>query len=161
MNANRKELQQKKAFLDENSILGENGTPFLSTEMPKKHYKNKFYKGRNEVFTPESPHTNTIVITAEIESEFVAKDDQAPFRCSPVSSCLAPIQTLASICGRHGRLDPKFPSARRLRMVGEDTWASSEGTTCVLMAADEAVDFTHAFLTMRWSSSMTGLSRVS
>ncbi|GFW54325.1 uncharacterized protein TNCV_3702861 [Trichonephila clavipes] len=33
------------------------------------------------------PHTNTIVITAAIESGFVAKDDLVPFRCSPISSC--------------------------------------------------------------------------
>ncbi|GFW68349.1 uncharacterized protein TNCV_2263381 [Trichonephila clavipes] len=56
------------------------------------------------------PHTNTTVITAEIESGFVAKDDLVPFlesgfvtkddlvpfRCSPVSSCVAPLQTEAS-----------------------------------------------------------------
>ncbi|GFU65282.1 hypothetical protein TNCV_299811 [Trichonephila clavipes] len=47
--------------------------------------------------SPRVPHTNTIGITAEIESEFVAKDDLAPFRCSPVSFCAAPLQTEASI----------------------------------------------------------------
>ncbi|GFU88549.1 uncharacterized protein TNCV_4442261 [Trichonephila clavipes] len=50
-------------------------------------------KGRIETFTPGSPHTNTIVITTEIESGFVAKDDLVPFRCCPVSSCVAPLQT--------------------------------------------------------------------
>ncbi|GFX73960.1 uncharacterized protein TNCV_2954451, partial [Trichonephila clavipes] len=50
-----------------------------------------------------SPHTNTIVITAEIESGFVAKDDLVPFRCSPVSSCAAPLQTEASMGGRQGQ----------------------------------------------------------
>ncbi|GFU90885.1 uncharacterized protein TNCV_4922181 [Trichonephila clavipes] len=40
-----------------------------------------------------SPLMNTIVITAEIESGFVAKDDLVPFRCSPLSSCVAPLQT--------------------------------------------------------------------
>ncbi|GFY11114.1 hypothetical protein TNCV_4471001 [Trichonephila clavipes] len=46
-------------------------------------------KGRNEAFTTGSPHTNMIVITAEIESGFVTKDELVPFRCSPVSSCVA------------------------------------------------------------------------
>ncbi|GFU53504.1 hypothetical protein TNCV_3169381 [Trichonephila clavipes] len=49
-----------------------------------------YIKGRIEVFTTGSPHTSTIVITAEIESRFVAKDDLVPFFCSPVSSCVAP-----------------------------------------------------------------------
>ncbi|GFX93449.1 hypothetical protein TNCV_1093891 [Trichonephila clavipes] len=42
-------------------------------------------------------HTNTIVITAEIESGFVTKDDLVPFHCSPVSSCAAPLLTGASM----------------------------------------------------------------
>ncbi|GFV26759.1 uncharacterized protein TNCV_2098941 [Trichonephila clavipes] len=42
-------------------------------------------------FTTGSPHTNTIVITAEIEYGFVGKDDLVPFRCSPVFSCVAPL----------------------------------------------------------------------
>ncbi|GFW61460.1 uncharacterized protein TNCV_347081 [Trichonephila clavipes] len=49
-----------------------------------------------------SPHKNMIVITAEIDSGFVAKDDLVPFRCSPVSSCVAPLQTEASMSGRQG-----------------------------------------------------------
>ncbi|GFT91169.1 uncharacterized protein TNCV_4044101 [Trichonephila clavipes] len=53
---------------------------------------------------------------------------------------------------RNGRRDFKCPSARRLRMVREDTGASSEGATCAWMAADEAVGCTRAFLTM-WRSS--------
>ncbi|GFS86788.1 hypothetical protein TNCV_2407701 [Trichonephila clavipes] len=56
-------------------------------------------KGRIEAFPTGSPHTNTIVITAEIESGFVAKGDLVPFRCSPVSSCAAPLQTEASMDG--------------------------------------------------------------
>ncbi|GFS83399.1 histone-lysine N-methyltransferase SETMAR [Trichonephila clavipes] len=36
---------------------------------------------------------------------------------------------------RNGRHDPKCPSARRLRMVQEDTSASSEGATYAWMAA--------------------------
>ncbi|GFW09010.1 uncharacterized protein TNCV_3475561 [Trichonephila clavipes] len=43
-----------------------------------------------------SPHTNTIVITAEIESGFITKDDLVPFRGSPVSSYAAPLQTEVS-----------------------------------------------------------------
>ncbi|GFU60350.1 hypothetical protein TNCV_3307991 [Trichonephila clavipes] len=46
---------------------------------------------------------NTIVITAEIESGFVAKDDLVPFRCSPVSSCGAPHLTEASMGGCQGK----------------------------------------------------------
>ncbi|GFT07095.1 hypothetical protein TNCV_1416121 [Trichonephila clavipes] len=57
-----------------------------------------------------------IVSTAEIESGFVDKDNLVPFRCSPVSSCVAPLQTEAS-------------------MVREDPGAPSEGTTCAWMAA--------------------------
>ncbi|GFW87372.1 hypothetical protein TNCV_1267451 [Trichonephila clavipes] len=46
------------------------------------------------------PHTNTIVITAEIKSGFVAKDSLVAFRCSIVSSSTATLQTEASIGGR-------------------------------------------------------------
>ncbi|PRD34191.1 UNVERIFIED_CONTAM: hypothetical protein NCL1_15354 [Trichonephila clavipes] len=49
---------------------------------------------------------------------------------------------------RNGLRDPKYPSARRLRMVREDTGAPSEGATCAWMTADEAVGCTRAFLTM-------------
>ncbi|GFU23080.1 uncharacterized protein TNCV_3515301 [Trichonephila clavipes] len=48
---------------------------------------------------PGSPHTNTIVITPEIESGFVAKENPVPFPCSPVSSCVAPLETEASMGG--------------------------------------------------------------
>ncbi|GFW20410.1 hypothetical protein TNCV_4546771 [Trichonephila clavipes] len=64
---------------------------------------------RIEAFTTGSPHTNTIVITAEIESRFVAKDDLVPFRCSPVSSCAAPLQTEASMGGRQGQHTYRTP----------------------------------------------------
>ncbi|GFT59103.1 uncharacterized protein TNCV_186751 [Trichonephila clavipes] len=50
---------------------------------------------------------------------------------------------------RNGHRDPKFPPARRLCMVREDTGASSEGTICAWMAADEVVGCTRAFLTMQ------------
>ncbi|GFX96991.1 uncharacterized protein TNCV_1997231 [Trichonephila clavipes] len=52
---------------------------------------------------------------------------------------------------RNGRHDPKCPSARRLRMVREDTGAPNEGVTCAWMAADEEGGCTRAFLTM-WRS---------
>ncbi|GFS51164.1 uncharacterized protein TNCV_3532641 [Trichonephila clavipes] len=43
---------------------------------------------------------------------------------------------------RIGRRDLKCPSARRLRMVREDTGAPNKGATCAWMAADEAVGCT-------------------
>ncbi|PRD25543.1 UNVERIFIED_CONTAM: hypothetical protein NCL1_40611 [Trichonephila clavipes] len=43
------------------------------------------------------PYTNTIVITAKIESGFVTKDYLVPFRCSPVSLCTAPLQMEVSM----------------------------------------------------------------
>ncbi|GFX42077.1 uncharacterized protein TNCV_2134921 [Trichonephila clavipes] len=52
---------------------------------------------------------------------------------------------------RNGRRDLKCPSARRLRMVREDTGAPNEGVTCAWMGADEAVECARAFLTMWWS----------
>ncbi|GFV79767.1 uncharacterized protein TNCV_1725921 [Trichonephila clavipes] len=53
---------------------------------------------------------------------------------------------------RNGCYDPKFPSARRLRMVREDTEAPNEDATCAWMATDETVGCSHAFLIM-WRSS--------
>ncbi|GFW24361.1 uncharacterized protein TNCV_606071 [Trichonephila clavipes] len=49
--------------------------------------------------SPRGLRTNTIVITAEIESGFVAKYDLVPFRCRPVSSCTVPLQTEVSMGG--------------------------------------------------------------
>ncbi|GFV92696.1 uncharacterized protein TNCV_1375461 [Trichonephila clavipes] len=48
--------------------------------------------------------------------------------------------------------DPKCPSARRLRMVREDTGAPSEGATFAWMAADEVVGCTRAFIMICRSS---------
>ncbi|GFY24419.1 hypothetical protein TNCV_1014671 [Trichonephila clavipes] len=59
-------------------------------------------KGSIDAFTTGSIHTNTNVITAEIESGFVSKDGLVPFRCSPVSSCAALLLTKASMDGRQG-----------------------------------------------------------
>ncbi|GFX81559.1 histone acetyltransferase p300 [Trichonephila clavipes] len=101
-----------------------------------------------------SPHTNTIVIIAEIESIFVAKDDLVPFRCSPVSSCAGHHskrrRRWVAVNGstRNGRRDPKCPSARCIHMIREDTGAPNECATCAWMVADEAVGCTRAFLTM-------------
>ncbi|GFW57011.1 uncharacterized protein TNCV_3472941 [Trichonephila clavipes] len=53
---------------------------------------------------------------------------------------------------RNERRNPKCPSARRLRMVREDTGAPSEGATCSWIVADEAVGCTRTFLTMCRSS---------
>ncbi|GFV41204.1 hypothetical protein TNCV_2979581 [Trichonephila clavipes] len=41
------------------------------------------------------PHTNTIVLTAQIESKFITEDDLVPFRCSPIPLCATPLQTEA------------------------------------------------------------------
>ncbi|GFW15865.1 uncharacterized protein TNCV_4431391 [Trichonephila clavipes] len=49
---------------------------------------------------------------------------------------------------RNGHHDPKCPSAKRLRIVREDTWAYSEDATSNWMAAYEAVGCTCAFLTV-------------
>ncbi|GFW66469.1 uncharacterized protein TNCV_3309881 [Trichonephila clavipes] len=110
-------------------------------------------KGTIEALTTGSPHTYTIVIATEIEYLFVAKDGLVPFRCSSVFSCVAPLQTEASMgrCqGQHrnGHRVPKCSSARRLRMVREDTGAPNEGATCAWIVTDEAVGCTRAFLTM-------------
>ncbi|GFV12612.1 uncharacterized protein TNCV_4425651 [Trichonephila clavipes] len=53
---------------------------------------------------------------------------------------------------RNGHRYPKCPSARRLRMIREDTGAPKEGATSAWMAADETVGCARAFITMRWSS---------
>ncbi|GFS67306.1 uncharacterized protein TNCV_2902841 [Trichonephila clavipes] len=98
-----------------------------------------------------------VVITAEIESGFVAKDDLVPFRCNPVSSCATPHQTEASMMSvkgssRNGCRDLKGASARCLRMIREHTGALSQGATCAWIMAVEVVGCTRAFLTM-WRSS--------
>ncbi|GFV73064.1 uncharacterized protein TNCV_299011 [Trichonephila clavipes] len=112
-----------------------------------------------------SPNTNTIVITAEIESGFVSKDDLVPFRCT-VQLPRARHHSKRRLrwvgvkgSTRNGCRDPKYPSARRLRTVGEDRGAPSEGANCSWVAADEAAGCTLAFLVAVFST--TGLSRVS
>ncbi|GFW17602.1 uncharacterized protein TNCV_2651601 [Trichonephila clavipes] len=111
-------------------------------------------KGSIEALTTGSPNTNTIVITAEIESRFararVAKNDLAWFHSVAVQVLRARRAAKGSI--RIGRLDTKCPLVRRLHMVREDTGAPNEGAICAWMALDEAVGCTRAFLTMWWSS---------
>ncbi|GFT03872.1 uncharacterized protein TNCV_1730581 [Trichonephila clavipes] len=87
-----------------------------------------------------------------VKQRFVAKDDLVLFRCSPVFSCTAPLQTEASREAHVGRRDPKCPSARRIRMVQEDTGGPSEGAAYAWMATKEAVGCMHAFIMMWWSS---------
>ncbi|GFV81947.1 uncharacterized protein TNCV_3151451 [Trichonephila clavipes] len=109
-------------------------------------------QGRIESITTGS-HTRTIVITAEIESGFVTKDNLAPFHCSPVSSGVHHSKQSCRWVGvkgstPNGRRDPKCPSARRLRMVREDTGTIGVDTNCVWMSSDEAIGYTRAFLTI-------------
>ncbi|GFT86425.1 hypothetical protein TNCV_3259271 [Trichonephila clavipes] len=79
------------------------------------------------------PHTNTIAVTAQIESRLVAEDHIVPFRCSPIPSCATPLQMKGSVC----RLicspprDTRCRSVRRLAMVREDSRTSSEGVLLV------------------------------
>ncbi|GFX76910.1 uncharacterized protein TNCV_3279451 [Trichonephila clavipes] len=40
-----------------------------------------------------APHTNTIHITTQIESRFIAEDNLVPFHCSLILSCETPLQT--------------------------------------------------------------------
>ncbi|GFY11480.1 hypothetical protein TNCV_3183181 [Trichonephila clavipes] len=87
-----------------------------------------------------SPYANTIVTAAEIDSGFIAKNDLVPFRCSPVSSCAAPLQT--------GTSRAAHVMGAAIRVVREDIGALSEGASCAWMAADKAVGCTRAFLTM-------------
>ncbi|GFV93160.1 uncharacterized protein TNCV_572991 [Trichonephila clavipes] len=103
-----------------------------------------------------SPPTNTIVITAEIESGFVlvtwfhSAAVQFPHAWHHSERRCRWVDVKGST--RNGHRDPKCLSTMRLRMIRENTGASSEGATCAWMAADEAVCSTHAFLTMWWSS---------
>ncbi|GFY01197.1 uncharacterized protein TNCV_5076641 [Trichonephila clavipes] len=100
-----------------------------------------------EAFTTGSPLTNTIVITGEIESGFVANPDSI----SPVGDRFHSAAVQFSRAWHHskrrrrwlgnkgstcnGRSDPKCPSARRLRMVREDTGAPDVGATCAWMSS--------------------------
>ncbi|GFT53994.1 hypothetical protein TNCV_153551 [Trichonephila clavipes] len=97
-----------------------------------------------------------IVITAEIESRF-AEDNLLPFRCRLVSSCAAPVQTEASMSGRHVQHTLWAPRSQMSFSQGPSYGSRrhrgpSEGATCAWMATDGAVGCMHAFLKMLWSS---------
>ncbi|GFV09926.1 uncharacterized protein TNCV_2318561 [Trichonephila clavipes] len=107
-----------------------------------------------------SPHTNTIVITAKIESGFSLSSLKttwflsAAFQFPRAWHHSKWKRRWVRVKGRtrDGHCDPKCPSDRRLCMVREDTGDPSEGAIRVWMAADEAVGCTCAFFTM-WRSS--------
>ncbi|GFV60372.1 hypothetical protein TNCV_3470081 [Trichonephila clavipes] len=61
-------------------------------------------KRRIETFTTGFPHTNTIDIAADIESEFNAKDDLVPTRCSHIPSYAETLLMKASMGGRQGHV---------------------------------------------------------
>ncbi|GFX25120.1 uncharacterized protein TNCV_2752951 [Trichonephila clavipes] len=92
-----------------------------------------------------SQHTNTVVITADINLD-------SSLKMTWFHSAAVQFPRVWHHSKRRGRRDPKCPSARRLRMVREDTGIPTEGATCAWMAADEAIGCTRAFLTMWWSS---------
>ncbi|GFV64573.1 hypothetical protein TNCV_4965541 [Trichonephila clavipes] len=50
-------------------------------------------------WSPWSPHMNTIVITAHIESRFVAEDDLVLYRSSLIPSCATQLQMKSSSVG--------------------------------------------------------------
>ncbi|GFU58493.1 hypothetical protein TNCV_697541 [Trichonephila clavipes] len=85
------------------------------------------------------PHTNTIVIAAQIKSRFIAEDDLVPFHCHAIPSCVTLLQTEATVGGchwqrRNGNRNTRCPSARCLAMVQENTGGHSEGAACVWTA---------------------------
>ncbi|GFV50613.1 hypothetical protein TNCV_2212761 [Trichonephila clavipes] len=91
-------------------------------------------KGSIAAFTTGSSHTNTIVITAEIESGFARRKRRpgsVPLQSSFLVSGTTPKRRRrwVSVKGstRNRRRDSKCPSVRRLRMVREDTGAPNEG----------------------------------
>ncbi|GFT01103.1 uncharacterized protein TNCV_4054921 [Trichonephila clavipes] len=95
-----------------------------------------------------SPHTNIIVITAEIESGFVAKGDLVPFGTTPNGGFDGWASRAAHVMGA---------AIPNVLQPGAFTWfekTQGEGATCTWMAAVEAVGCTRAFLT-------TGLPRAS
>ncbi|GFV12704.1 hypothetical protein TNCV_1366741 [Trichonephila clavipes] len=86
-----------------------------------------------------SLHTNTIGITAEIETGFISKDDPVTFRCSQASRAWNHFKRRrrwVSVKGsiRKGCCDPKCPSVRLLSLVRGDTGILNEGDTCTWMA---------------------------
>ncbi|GFX27668.1 transposable element Tcb2 transposase [Trichonephila clavipes] len=85
--------------------------------------------------SPRGLHTQTRL--SSLPRLFVAKDDLVPFRCISVSSCVAPLQTEASIDGRqgrNGRRDPKCPLARTWNRFLETGSASRKPVQCRRLA---------------------------
>ncbi|GFU81714.1 uncharacterized protein TNCV_3086261 [Trichonephila clavipes] len=94
---------------------------------------------------------NTIVITAEIESGFVANTTwfhsaAVQFPCAQHHSKRRRRWVGVKGSTRNGRRDLKCSSARHLCIFREDTGAPSEGATCARMVADEKVGW-KVFLT--------------
>ncbi|GFX73513.1 integrase catalytic domain-containing protein [Trichonephila clavipes] len=103
------------------------------------------------------PHQKSSLFQHQVNSRIVATHPGADGICRVVT-----IQTSSGVMTRPVSqvavlpLPPSTTSSRprrmRFRMVREDKWAPSEGTTCVWMAADEAFGCTSAFHTMGRSS---------
>ncbi|GFW51002.1 hypothetical protein TNCV_3592841 [Trichonephila clavipes] len=68
-------------------------------------------KGRIEAFTTGSSHPNTIVITAEIEYGFVAKNDLVPFSCE---DCGGPVVKVSDQGGHVISSNPVPLKSRRV-----------------------------------------------
>ncbi|GFY21388.1 hypothetical protein TNCV_3994321 [Trichonephila clavipes] len=73
-------------------------------------------EGKVEMATTERPHTYTIVITIQIESGFITENDLVLFGCT-----------------------------RHLALIRTDTEARIEGSACVWMVENEAVDVLLAY----------------
>ncbi|GFW67491.1 uncharacterized protein TNCV_3391621 [Trichonephila clavipes] len=114
-------------------------------------------KSRIEAFTTGSPHSNTIVVTVEIESRDSSLNTtwfhSTAFQFPRVRHHSKRRRSWVGVKSStsNGCRDHRCSSARRLRMVREDTGAPNEGATCAWMAANEAVGCTRAFLSM-WRS---------
>ncbi|GFS70037.1 uncharacterized protein TNCV_748121 [Trichonephila clavipes] len=92
------------------------------------------------MFITGSPHTKTIVITAEIEYRFLCvcvlktnwfHSAAVQFPCARHHSKWRCRWVGVKSSTRNVQRDPKCPSARRLRMVREDTGDPSEGYLCL------------------------------
>ncbi|GFU97876.1 uncharacterized protein TNCV_1103841 [Trichonephila clavipes] len=111
-----------------------------------------------EVFITGSPHTNTIVISPEIESGFVVKDNLDPFHCSPASSSVEPFIPNVGNDGWTSKASHVMGTAIS-NVLQPGTFVWFEKTQGLLMkvlpmdsdermAVDEAFGCTRAFLTM-------------
>ncbi|GFV75591.1 uncharacterized protein TNCV_2240401 [Trichonephila clavipes] len=86
---------------------------------------------------------------------YILMESIEPIKC-PVSSCVAPLQTDASmgvgIKGgtRNMHREPKCYLFWRFRMVREDTGAPNESATCACMESNEAVSCTIVAAVAEW-----------